>query len=163
MGIWVFGYSSNYLHIIKTQAHLSRLNCDRWDVYATRKLRPLSGCLMSALSTDATSEKGYTQNCKLYWKPPNHVKNLQFTSLCPRCTAPCPSRIFVAIIVNQIYLLGVVLTICLCRFNHDFGTSCRLCRTTWLLCSLLVRSYHAVDMRAFSRVMFLRIDSVVAL
>lgn len=50
------------------------------------------------------------------------------------------------------------LTICLCLFNQLLGWSF-LCRTTWLLWSRLVRSYHAVEIMAFSRWRFLIICS----
>lgn len=53
------------------------------------------------------------------------------------------------------------LTICLCLFSQLLGWSF-LCRTTWLLCSRLVRSYHAVEIMAFSRWRFLMICSWAA-
>lgn len=58
---------------------------------------------------------------------------------------------------------GVLLpfTICLCLFSQLLGWSF-LCRTTWLLCSRLVRSYHAVEIMAFSRWRFLMICSWAA-
>lgn len=59
------------------------------------------------------------------------------------------------------YLLGVALTICLCLFSQLLGWSFR-CNTTWLLWSLLVRSYHAVEIMAFSRWRFLIICSWAA-
>lgn len=52
-------------------------------------------------------------------------------------------------------------TICLCLFSQLFGWSF-LCRTTWLLWSRLVRSYHAVEIMAFSRWRFLMICSWAA-
>jgi hypothetical protein len=56
----------------------------------------------------------------------------------------------------------IPLTNCLCLFNQLLGTSFRLWSTTWLLCSRLVRSYHAVVIMAFSRCRFLIIWSLAA-
>lgn len=49
---------------------------------------------------------------------------------------------------------AVPLTICLCLLSQLLGASFRR-STTWLLCTRLERSYHAVAMRAFSRCRFL--------
>lgn len=57
---------------------------------------------------------------------------------------------------------GSPFTICRCLFIQLLGISCRRWSTTWLLCSRLVRSYHAVAIMAFSRCRFLMIWSFAA-
>lgn len=57
--------------------------------------------------------------------------------------------------------LDLPFTICLCLLSQLLGWSLR-CSTTWLLCSRLVRSYHAVEIMAFSRWRFLIICSCAA-
>lgn len=60
------------------------------------------------------------------------------------------------------YRRGVAFTSCRCLFSQLLGASCLRWRTTWLLCSRLVRSYHAVVIIAFSRWRFLIIWSLAA-
>jgi len=54
-----------------------------------------------------------------------------------------------------IYRRAAALTCSRCLPSQLLGASCLRCNTTWLLCIRLPRSYHAVVIRVFSRMIFL--------